>query len=370
MAADSSAPEASPPFFADRLLLARHARGFTQKRTAEEVGVRQPLIAKWEKEDGPTPDAAQRARLGEALGVPSGFFSVAPPERRGLGASAFHRKLARAKASDLKRIHAACALAEERIDALLARRGAVPKLLPSIDPDNAAGDVNLIAGRVRTELGVLHHGPLPDLVELLERRGAFVVRGVVADAAVDALCRWRGERPTLFFVNADRPADRLRFSLAHELGHAVMHLGRDPDLDLAEVQANTFASAFLLPQRGVLPDLRPGLKLADFARLKRKWRVSIQALIRRAKDLHAIDERRYRSLMQDISRKGWRKNEPTKIADEHPAAVRSLLEERAADLGSVGGVADDLAMLEEDLRRWMGHEKAKVSGAPRLRLVC
>ena len=79
-----------------------------------------------------------------------------------------------------------------------------------------------------------------------------------------------------------------------------------------------FASAFLLPREPMMDLIAPDFTLESYARLKAKWGVSIQALVRRARDVGIIDYNRYRSLMIQISSRGWRKNEPVHIPVEMP----------------------------------------------------
>lgn len=81
--------------------------------------------------------------------------------------------------------------------------------------------------------------------------------------------------------------------------------------------------------------------LAEFAALKRKWRVSMQALIRRAHDIGVIDKTRYTSLSTQISRKGWRKTEPVAIEGETPHEFTNLLQRHL----EAGYTRTDLAKL-------------------------
>ncbi|WP_246430558.1 ImmA/IrrE family metallo-endopeptidase [Streptomyces rectiverticillatus] len=62
----------------------------------------------------------------------------------------------------------------------------------------------------------------------------------------------------MFLLNSTVPGDRFRFSLAHELGHVVMHTGPG-DPRLQEQQADQFAAEFLMPHGSVLADLRTGV---------------------------------------------------------------------------------------------------------------
>lgn len=128
---------------------------------------------------------------------------------------------------------------------------------------------------------------------------------------------------------------RRQFSAAHELGHIVLH-EKFNDLDDAsredfrkrEDEANEFAAAFLLPKAAFLNDLKmcPN-KLTRYVELKRKWRVSISAMVVRAYNLEAINQNQYQYLMRQISKNGWRTEEPLDdyISLTHPKALRQAV---------------------------------------------
>jgi Zn-dependent peptidase ImmA (M78 family) len=83
--------------------------------------------------------------------------------------------------------------------------------------------------------------------------------------------------------NVEQPADRMRFTLAHELGHLVMH--HDQPTQSMEQEANEFASAFLMPARDIRPHFARRVDLRLFAELKPVWRVSMASLLMRARSL-------------------------------------------------------------------------------------
>ena len=86
-------------------------------------------------------------------------------------------------------------------------------------------------------------------------------------------------------MNRNQPADRQRFSLGHELGHIVMHRVPSPTM---EDEANAFASALLMPTQEVRPYLSGRLTIQKLASLKPVWRVSMQALLYRARAIGTI----------------------------------------------------------------------------------
>lgn len=311
------------------LAAAREAAFMTQTELAREMGVSQPLIARWEAPAVPgdvakRPGPKQLVRLANVLEVhPSLFFAVENGPRANQ-ATYYHRAFAKAKRLHVKAAHARCALSELRVERMLELCPAPDNRIPDIDPDNHAGDIDKVAALARARMG-LPDGPVANLVKVIESHGGIVIDDDLDIDHVDALCRWTHGLPKLFFLNGNRPADRTRLSLAHELGHTVMHLNRDPELPLAERQAQRFAAAFLLPAAELRRDLVGRLDLSRLATLKRKWRVSMQAIAYRANQIGCIDDTRFRSIMQQFSRNGWRKTEPVNVQPESPLAFKRLL---------------------------------------------
>jgi Zn-dependent peptidase ImmA (M78 family) len=117
-------------------------------------------------------------------------------------------------------------------------------------------------------------------------------------------------------------------SAAHELAHLVMHQPVTASVSEMEDQAKRFASAFLLPAEAIRQELVGPVTLDSFVNMKLRWGVSVQALIVRAHDLQIVTDRKYRTLFQQLSARGWRLNEPlsTKVPLERPRAVRQVAE--------------------------------------------
>ena len=64
--------------------------------------------------------------------------------------------------------------------------------------------------------------------------------------------------------------------------------------------------------------------LDGFKRLKPKWGRSIQAMVRRAKDLELISEERYERHCRSISAAGWRRAKGEPLDEVVPLTTRSL----------------------------------------------
>jgi Zn-dependent peptidase ImmA (M78 family) len=135
-------------------------------------------------------------------------------------------------------------------------------------------------------------------------------------------------------------------SLAHELGHLVLHRNFSGGTQELESDAYQFASELLMPANLMVEDLRlERLNLFRLAALKKKWQVSMQSLARRARDLQVISDRQYRYLMKQMSMKGWRLEEPAfePLQVERPRAFRKLVE-------VVFGRSVDLKRLSSEFR--------------------
>lgn len=168
--------------------------------------------------------------------------------------------------------------------------------------------------------------PISNLIRDLERRGIIVVV-MPMDNDVDGFSYWQDGRPFIF-ANKNNTAVRLRMSIAHELCHLFFHEEEDVERELKRVEdeAKAFAGAFLLPEAALHNELYMG-SLEQFRYLKSKWRVSINGIVMRAKQLFLIDDNRYTYLQTQISRKKWRKREPEDdvIEQEQPVLLSQAI---------------------------------------------
>ena len=181
-----------------------------------------------------------------------------------------------------------------------------------------------IADKVRYKLKIFR-GPVPNLMALLENHGIVICKMDFETDKIDGLSTVTNSGQNIIFLNSQMPNDRIRFSLAHELGHMVMHMETPPpSVEIAEEQADSFASQFLMPEDEIKPMLY-NLKMTTLAELKRRWNVSMRSLIRRAKDLNTISQDTYRYFQMDFSRRKYNKNEPVPLPAEMPSLVKSTL---------------------------------------------
>jgi Zn-dependent peptidase ImmA (M78 family) len=178
-------------------------------------------------------------------------------------------------------------------------------------------------------------------------------------------------QPPLILLNSLHPADRLRYTLAHEVGHLVMHRFPTPEM---EEQANEFASSLLLP-REEMRQAFGGRKvnLALLASLKPEWRVAMQALLMRAHALGYVDANQSRYLWQQISSRGWRLREPAELdfEPETPGVLPSILDAHLTQLGyTIADLCNFIPLHEHEFTRMYGLAKrAETPNRPKLRIV-
>lgn len=303
------------------ITLIREYRGLTQGELAKSAGVSQGYVSKVEHEQLVPSDEAV-GKIADVLEWPAPFF-FRTDQVYGFGtACMFHRKQASLPVHTLRSVQA-------RVNVL--RMGLTPLLreldpgdserVPLMDVDAYVDGPPQIAQLVRAAWR-LPLGPVLNLTATLESHGVIVYRADFGTRQLDAVSHWSPDIPPLFFVNSAAPPDRVRYSLAHELGHVVMHAMPTPDM---ESEANQFASEFLMPEREIRSMLN-GIDLARAAQLKAYWRVSMQALILRARDLGIISRQKASRLYMQMSSMGYRRVEPVTLPVEEPAALRRLME--------------------------------------------
>jgi len=192
-------------------------------------------------------------------------------------------------------------------------------------------EVELLAERLRAVWG-LGLGPISDMVALIERLGVMVLELKGHSRALDAFSTWLVGRPLVFLSSEKESATRRRFDCAHELGHLLMHQEADPGRRELEAQADRFASAFLLPGESFAKEYPDRLNWAHLRALKRRWKVSLAAMLKRAFDLDLISEATYRRAFVHLNRAGWREQEPDEPSMERPSLIKKAGRQRIADL--------------------------------------
>jgi Zn-dependent peptidase ImmA (M78 family)/transcriptional regulator with XRE-family HTH domain len=341
------------------LALARLSRGFTQAELAQATGLHQGTLSKFES-GIISPSDADRAKLSEALAYPESFF-FEPETVDGPGLTELYhaRKRKMVTAGLLSRAYAIAGI----------RRIHVTKLLKSVEwldhskfPVFAREDFDdpeKVARTVRAQLE-LPTGPIHSMTDLVESAGGIIIGCDFESRYIDGFTKWRVPRlPPLFFINRAQPPDRWRWTLAHELGHAVMHAMQEPSEEM-EQEADAFAQELLLPRQYVRNEFFH-LTFSRLVGLKTYWKVSIQALIMRAFSIGAITQRQRKYLFMQLSRAGYRLREPSELDPpvEPPQTLTRIVNHHLKELGyTPAEMAQMLNLLEDEFRSTYVSESA------------
>ena len=336
-------------FNGNRLKNARLFRGLTLTELADHTGISKQSISLYENERN-TPEHERVQILATTLNFPYEFFFQTDACETVTEVTYF-----RSLASATKMNRTAQSLKLEYVAKMyevLLNYVDFPALnLPEVSFDGSDDEfddrciedtqwqIESIAQQVR-ELWGVGDAPIKNLQFLLEKNGIVVTGFDTQEDKIDAFSQrtiiGNGDMYFIAVALGQRPEGRIRFDMAHELGHILLHpwsenieLITKEEFKAREKQANMFASAFLLPKSSFSKDVQAyptDLKYYQF--LKRKWKVSIQAMVYRSHQLGMITDNQFQYMMRQISKNGWRTKEP----DDSPSALNENIFQGAIDL--------------------------------------
>lgn len=307
-----------------RVQLAREICGYTQVYVAEQTGVHQGTIAYIER-GRYQPSDELLERIAMLTRFPPAFFRQGDPPEFPDGSLFFRgRSDLHAGERDQARRHGQLAF---EIATTLARRLRVvsPRLRAIADE---ATDVATAAHLTRNVFGLSPDTPITKLVQSAEKAGVFLLSVPFSHKDVDAFSTWAEadiRRPVVVTFGGV-PADRFRWSVAHELGHLALHHSLQGGINAFNKEADRFAAELLLPKQALKDEIEEPVTLTSLAPLKPRWGVSLRALVRRAHDLDKTTERQYRYLIQRLNDEGWQYEEPITVAQEKPRALSRMAE--------------------------------------------
>ncbi|MFJ5162216.1 ImmA/IrrE family metallo-endopeptidase [Pantoea sp. NPDC088449] len=235
-----------------RLTKAREAKGLTRAELARVLDIYRQAISSFEK-GIKAPSHETLMALTKILGFPERFFVSNNSSPEIMGAVHFRSRSTATKKARMS------GRARGRWIALILKECSKYAQLPPVTlPDLDIADFELldksdiedIATKVR-RYWLLGDGPIANLTKLLKNKG-IVISHLSSGEKVDAFSYWETDRP-IMVLDRSKTAVRMRFSLAHELGHLIMHRTVENDyledkqlFDIVESQADYFASYFLM----------------------------------------------------------------------------------------------------------------------------
>ena len=309
------------------MVLGRDSMGYSQSDLADKLGVKQGTISKYEAGLLEPPVEFVDA-LADSLGFVTEFFYETG---RPFGMPPFHyRKRKKLAAKRLSKMVAEMNIRRIQLQILL-RSYDLPtnRFIPEIDRDEYRGGYGkdfTIEGAAQQlrEMWGIPDGPIENVVEVIEDNGGVVIPCNFESDLIDAVSQRIDGLPVLFFVNMNAPADRIRHTLCHELGHMVLHTTTLIDDDEMEKEADHFAGAFLLPSKEMKRQLIK-FDLRQIANLKRHWKVSMSSIAMRADRLGMITPYQKKMFFIQMGKLGYRKAEPYEPEKEMPAKIRKIV---------------------------------------------
>ncbi|HEC2171897.1 TPA: ImmA/IrrE family metallo-endopeptidase [Staphylococcus delphini] len=305
-------------FNGKRLKEARLYNKISITELAKQLNISKQMISKYE--NGITdPSAEKSLQLNGILGFPREFFYSEENFNFESKGTFFRSRLTATKKSKIP--------AEYLLKYSIVVRDFLdqyvefPELIDygELVTDNNDIDIENITMQIRNNME-LNDRPIEDMLEVVELMGIVAVKFGYDEDKVDAFSATtllNGKKYFSIVTGNPRSFYRQQFSLAHELGHWILHNDYIPE-ELSkeeykemEKEANEFASAFLLPKESFSNDLRNiTINIDNLLTLKSKWNVSIAAMIERGHQLGIININEKSRLYRYMSYHNLRNPEP------------------------------------------------------------
>ena len=230
----------------------------------------------------------------------------------------------------------------------------IPEEAAKADSEQASVEIEKLAMAVRRHWN-LGNGPIDNLQYELQSNGIIVTGFRDVDVDIDAFSQQITVGGKVVYIIAlaigTKPIERLRFDMAHELGHILMHIWGEDNEDISkeefnarEKQANMFASALLLPKDTFSKSVSAYPTNIDYyIALKKKWKVSMQAMMYRTRQLEIISANQFQYMMRIMSKNGNRTHEP----GDKPGEIGDTIFQAALDMLFEGGYLTVKELLKE-----------------------
>ncbi|MGL4848675.1 MAG: helix-turn-helix domain-containing protein [Clostridium sp.] len=322
----------------ERIKQARIYRGMSQAQLAKELEVTKQAISKYEANKMNLSINVISA-LPKVLEFPLSFFGkeTYKIDEKNEGIVFFRTKNIPQKTQAM--LSEKIKIMEEEILEYFEKYIEFPSLnLPNLENELGSETHNYnreriikVCEKLREHWG-LGKKPIDNLMYILQKNGFIVNKQLIDQDKTDGFSQKLNEKNIIFVSANKESAVRTRFDLAHELGHLILHNKiekEDYGEKIIELDADFFASEFLYPVESFIEEIkdRP-LNFETFIILKEKWKISMQAIIRKCKDFDLISDDKYMYFQKRLSFNRWRKKEPLddRIVSEEPRLLKDIIE--------------------------------------------
>lgn len=311
----------------ETLKMARERRGLTATALAANLGRSTSYVSRAESSlDTFVVTGQGLLDYAQALDVPVSLLTKKvhrePPEGT-------HFRSNKVPLRVRNRVEAEANFAAHIINALL-RSGLVDPTfawaLPTFDIDEH-GSPETVAQVLRNHWR-LGTGPIQNIAAVLESAGVFILPLPADITGVDAITiRCDGPATAITLLAMDRPHDRLRQTLAHELGHLVISSLTPVGLKEVEDRVDRFAAEFLIPYNEIRDDLKgvTPSQLPVVFDLHRTWGAHPAALIRRAYMHGGITQQQYHYWFRALNAKGLARGPLPSSFPVEPRSAKDLI---------------------------------------------
>lgn len=325
-----------------RIKQARTTRGYSMVELAELIGVTKQAISQYEMGKN-EPSKQVLNSISNFLKYPISFFYKSMPINEAASSVIFFRSK---KTTKIKSYNAAkekmCIF--EEIHKYINQFVDFPDAnLPKIEyPDYGVDllDNDIIENYAITlrEFWNLGSGPIDNLMNVVQKNGIMISKMQLGLNKIDAFSVWRNT--PYIFLSSDKDTNvRIRFDIAHELGHLILHTDYIGDEEISkdiiwskiEDEANRFSGAFLLPKETFSKDIY-STSIDHFIQLKSKWKVSISCMINRCDTLGLLSPNQIKYLKDQMTARVYWRTEPLdnimpiEKPFAHKQAIKLLLE--------------------------------------------
>ena len=341
---------------------ARLLRKKTQKEVADAIGISQGKLSKAEQGLQELSNDVL-TKLSLYYDLPLSYFEQEWDNETTCGQLLFRRK-----------VSVPAKIVDSIYEDIRRRKAAIDRLLNAVEtpeydlgffPLEESNDIKHIATTIRFSLRCIN-GPLTDFAKRLENHGIIVQSFDFGTEKMDAISVVTLHCRKIIFLNDRMPNDRIKFSLAHELGHIVMHIDDITNINSnknrdIEAEADKFASQLLMPEDEIKSQLYY-LNLNKLMALKQRWLVSMRALIKRALDLGTITQEQYRNFQIIFSKKGFNKTEPIELPSENISVLENVIKLYQTELNyNDEDLMKILFLNESDYYEWFKMKRQKLS---------
>ncbi len=302
-----------------RITEAREARSLSMGDLADSINITRQSVSKYERGIiNPSFEVLQE--ISVKLDFPLDYFYKKDVIDTARSSSLFFRS----KSNVVKKIKTACRYQVKWTNEVKKELERYVDFLdvdiPTIDVDYEEitdEDIEELAINLRDKWNI-GDGPIDDLIGILENKGVIVSQfssnNICSFSGIDAFSAWKDGVPYIVYNSVQKSAVRTRFSILHELGHIIMHSAISEEestkreiVDFADMQADRFAAAFLLPATSFPNSIR-GTSLSVMEIAKVKWGAAISTIIKRCENLELLTENQLNYLKRQMStNKYWHK---------------------------------------------------------------